>query len=133
MSVKSKLLHCAILSAMVVPEAVRAGDDRPVAAFRAEEVVINSRAVARPACLPQKPLVPDLARVMEITGTVLVEYTVHADGTVGEVSLAKSSAHPVLAEAVEKWLGGCAFEPRVANGKPVSQRLIQPFNFKTRG
>ena len=131
MSTKSKLLQLALLSCIVVPEAARAGDDRPV--FRGEEVVISSRAIARPACLPQKPIVPDQARALEITGTVLVEYTVHADGPVGEVSTAKSSAHPVLAEAVEKWLGGCAFEPRIANGKPVPQRLIQPFNFVSRG
>lgn len=133
MSTKKKLLQLALLSCTVISEAAHAGDDRPVGSLRAEEVVIIARAVARPVCLPQQPIVPEQARIMEITGTVVVEYTVRADGTVSEVSLAKSSAHPVLAEAVEKWLGGCSFEPRVANGKPVAQRLIQPFNFRTHG
>lgn len=107
-----------------------AGAEEVKATFREPVVTINTSAMPRPACAPLKPFAPEQAVVMQLTGTVLVEYTVYADGRVGEISLSKSSAHPALEEAVKSWLDGCAFSPALARGRAISLRVIQPYVFK---
>lgn len=92
-------------------------------------MVIENKLAPRPACLPLKPIAPEQAWVMELTGTVLVEYTVFADGRVGRISVGESP-HPALARAVTEWLGACAFAPGVKRGHAVTQRVVQPHVFK---
>lgn len=130
MSPSNKLFLSASLAALLALPAAAAPTEEARATFRAPTVVIDASALPKPACAPAKPIAPDQARVMDITGTVLVEYTVYADGRVGEISLAKSSAHPALEQAVKGWLDGCAFTPLVARGHAISVRVIQPYVFK---
>ena len=81
-------------------------------------------------CRPSKPVPPEQARQMGITGLVLVEYVVHSDGHVGEVVLKNPTAPPILFEAVKSWLLGCPFTPSISGTKPVAVKIIQPFTFK---
>ena len=121
----------AVLALAAVPATARADTgNTPATTFKGPAVVIESSALPRPACRPLKPFAPDQARLLEIAGTVTVEYTVFEDGHVGDISLAKSEAHPSLGEAVRNWLDGCAFTPLVKRGHPISLRMIQPYVFK---
>lgn len=129
MSVWTKLSRAgALVAILAVPST--AGAEEVSATFRAPLMTIHTSAMPRPACAPAKPFAPEQALVMGLTGTVLVEYTVHANGHVGEIALDKSTAHPALAEAVRSWLGGCAFTPALARGHAISLRVIQPYTFK---
>ncbi len=81
-------------------------------------------------CRPQKPVAPEQARQMGITGLVLVEFVVHSDGHVGEVVLKNPNAPPILFEAVKTWLLGCPYSPSLQGSKPIPVKIIQPFTFK---
>jgi TonB family protein len=80
-------------------------------------------------CRPNKPAMPEQARQMGITGTVLVEYVVHTDGRVGEIKLKSANAPAILFEAVQHWLAGCPFTPSIAGGRPIPVKMVQPFKF----
>jgi outer membrane biosynthesis protein TonB len=69
---------------------------------------------------------------MSITGTVLVEYTVHPDGSVGEISM-RNNGPPILFGAVKKWLEECSFSPSLSGVKPIPVKVIQPFVFQMKG
>ena len=64
-----------------------------------------------------QPVYPDLARKMNITGTVKVEVTVNPNGTVKDAKVV--GGHPVLAgaalDAVKKW----RFEPAAMESSGV--------------
>jgi len=64
-----------------------------------------------------QPVYPDLARKMNITGTVKVEVTVNPNGTVKDAKVV--GGHPVLAgaalDAVRKW----RFEPAAMESSGV--------------
>jgi TonB family protein len=77
-----------------------------------------------------KPPTPEQARQMGVTGTVLVEYVVHTDGTVGNVLLKNPTAPPILFESVRQWLATCHYTPSMAGGRPIPVKIIQPFIFR---
>ena len=77
-----------------------------------------------------RPQMPEHARAMGIAGTVLIEYVVHADGSVSDVTLRNEGAPRLLFEATRKWLLTCTFTPSVSGGKETPVRMIQPFIFK---
>lgn len=108
------------------------GGELPKAAD--EPAVLLGAGMSRPMptadCQPPKPIAPEQARQMGITGLVLVEYVVHSDGHVGEIKLKNPTAPPMLFEAVEKWLKGCPHVPSMAGSKPLAVKIVQPFNFK---
>jgi TonB family protein len=71
-----------------------------------------------------QPEYPDLARKMNITGTVKVQVVVAPNGTVKEAKVV--GGHPVLAgaalEAVKKW----RFEPAPAESTGVVDFKFEP-------
>ena len=79
-----------------------------------------------------KPITPEQARRMSITGTVLVQYTVHSDGRVGEISM-RNDGPSILFDAVRKWLEECSFSPSLSGTRPIPVRVIQPFVFQMNG
>ena len=83
-----------------------------------------------PGGMRPRPQMPEQARAMGIAGTVLVEYVVHADGSVGDVTLRNEGAPRQLFEATKKWLLTCTFTPSVSGGRQMPVRMIQPFTFK---
>ena len=94
------------------------------AVMRAQQA-LNSEEITRRAKTKIQPVYPDLARKMNITGTVKVEVVVAPNGTVKGVRVV--GGHPVLAsaalEAVKKW----RFEPA-----PVESTGVIDFKFEPR-
>jgi TonB family protein len=97
-----------------------------------EEVRIGEAGVERPRalCDPPAPRMPEQARIMSITGAVVMRYVVEPDGSVTGIQLLNHDAAPVLVEAVRDWLAHCRFTPAVANGKQVRIRWDRQFFFK---
>lgn len=64
-----------------------------------------------------------------LTGTVLLEVLVGADGAPLEIAVNQSSGHPALdaaaSEAVEAW----SFNPAISDGEPVAARVMVPMRF----
>lgn len=92
-----------------------------VAGLRAQEAQGD---IVRRAKTKVQPAYPDLARRMNITGTVKVEVTVSPNGTVKEAKVV--GGHPVLAtaalEAVKKW----RFEPAAMESSGVVDFKFEP-------
>jgi TonB family protein len=80
--------------------------------------------IVRRAKSKVQPVYPDLARKMNITGTVKVEVTVAPNGTVKDAKVV--GGHPVLAsaalEAVKKW----RFEPAAMESSGVVDFKFEP-------
>jgi len=80
--------------------------------------------IIRRAKTKVQPAYPDLARKMNITGTVKVEVTVAPNGTVKDAKVV--GGHPVLAgaalEAVKKW----RFEPAAMESSGVVDFKFDP-------
>jgi TonB family protein len=80
--------------------------------------------IVRRAKSKVQPVYPDLARRMNITGTVKVEVVVAANGTVKDAKVV--GGHPVLAtaalDAVKKW----RFEPAAAESSGVVDFKFEP-------
>jgi periplasmic protein TonB len=75
---------------------------------------------------------PSVARHRGLSGTVQIEVTIEATGTVGRVSLAVSSSHRVLDDAAldaARRLGRVPFPPNV---RPRALRVLLPVVFDLR-
>ncbi|MCC7376320.1 MAG: TonB family protein [Verrucomicrobiales bacterium] len=77
--------------------------------------------------------VPLRARILGLTGTVTVAFTVNATGHVRDVELAESSGQDVLDLSVLATIPDWRFFPAVRQGKPVSHRCRQKFHFPAPG
>ncbi len=84
----------------------------------------QSDEIVRRAKSKVQPVYPELARKMNITGTVKIEVTVSSNGTVKEARVV--GGHPVLAtaalEAAKKW----RFEPAAAETSGVIDFKFEP-------
>ena len=90
-----------------------------------------SRPLPTSDCQPPNPLAPEQARTMGIHGMVLVEYVVHSDGHVGEVSLKNPTAPPILFDAVKTWLLSLPLvRPRWQGGKADRGQDRSAFQFQ---
>jgi TonB family protein len=80
--------------------------------------------IVRRAKTKVQPVYPDLARKMNITGTVKVQVVVSPNGTVKDAKVV--GGHPVLAtaalEAVKKW----RFEPAAVESTGVVDFKFEP-------
>jgi TonB family protein len=92
-----------------------------VAGLRAQE---TSNEVLRRAKSKVQPAYPDLARKMNIVGTVKVQVTVAPNGTVKDAKVV--GGHPVLAgaalEAIRKW----RFEPATTENTGIVDFKFEP-------
>lgn len=93
-----------------------------VSGMRAQDADNNE--VLRRAKSKVQPVYPELARKMNITGTVKIEVVVAPNGTVKEAKVV--GGHPVLSgpalEAVRKW----RFEPAAAESTGVVDFKFEP-------
>ena len=84
----------------------------------------DRREIVRRAKSKVQPFYPELARKMNITGTVKVEVTVLPNGNVKEARVV--GGHPVLAtaalDAAKKW----RFEPAAAESSGVIEFKFEP-------
>jgi TonB family protein len=92
--------------------------------IQAQQTQNNSDEMTRRAKTKVQPSYPDLARKMNITGTVKVEVVVAPNGTVKEARVI--GGHPVLAnaalEAVKKW----RFEPASVESTGIIDFKFEP-------
>jgi TonB family protein len=105
------------LSAVVVAAVVGPG----MPGIRAQD---SDSEIVRRAKSKVQPVYPDLARKMNITGTVKVQVVVAANGTVKDAKIV--GGHPVLAsaalDAVKKW----RFEPAPGESTGVVDFKFEP-------
>jgi len=99
-----------------------------------DEIVVVTAGVVPPRalCDPPRPMMPEQARLMGITGAVMMRYVVEPDGSVSRIQLRNSDAPPVLVDAVRRWLSYCRFAPGMARGQVARIQVDQPFVFKLR-
>lgn len=92
-----------------------------VAGLRAQDA---SSEMVRRAKVKVAPVYPDLARKMNITGTVKIQVVVAPNGTVKDAKVV--GGHPVLAgaalDAVRKW----RFEPAAVESSGVVEIKFEP-------
>ena len=92
--------------------------------YELEDLTRPPRPIARPA-----PTYPPELRRAGISGTVVLKFSVRADGTTSNISVERSD-NPAFEEpairAVRKW----RFEPGEKDGKAVSCWVRQPIPFK---
>lgn len=76
------------------------------------------------------PNYPTLARRRGWEGTVQLSVLVLENGRVGNISVAKSSGHPILDEAALKAVARYQFVPGLQGNKTVSMRVQVPVHFR---
>lgn len=90
----------------------------------AQSQTAQSEEMLRRAKTKVQPAYPDLARKMNITGTVKIEVVVFPNGTVKEARVV--GGHPVLSgaalEAAKKW----RFEPAAAESSGIIDFKFEP-------
>ncbi len=75
------------------------------------------------------PDYPEELRRANVEGTVVIAFTVRADGSVGELTIRQSqnrSLNPLALEAVRRW----RFKPPLLKGAPTTLRVELPLEFK---
>jgi protein TonB len=78
------------------------------------------------------PVYPRLSLRHGEEGKVILSLLVHADGTVAEVSVKRSSGHPRLDKAALKAIRHWHYLPAMQNGKAIDYRYEQPIAFSLR-
>jgi TonB family protein len=116
----SQRMTAAVLAALVLaPAAPVIAQTQPATAQTAQSEEILRRAKIR-----VQPSYPDLARKMNITGTVKIEVVVSPNGTVKEARVV--GGHPVLSgaalDAAKKW----RFEPSPAQSTGIIDFKFEP-------
>ena len=106
--------------------------DQPVPALLfAQDTTINitSSQAINAAIYKVDPVYPEMAKMMKLTGTVLIKAVNNYDGTVESVSVV--SGNPLLTgsacDALKQW----KFTPFTQNGSPVKAVCVLAFDFKT--
>jgi protein TonB len=77
------------------------------------------------------PDYPEMARLAQLEGEVLVHVLVGVDGTVLEAQVA-SGTHPLLDRAALAAARRCVFRPGMQREQPVAVWVALPFNFRLR-
>jgi TonB family protein len=91
-----------------------------------EWVEVMPEVIERPT-----PVYPELARLAQIEGKVVVRVTVGASGKV-EDAIVVSGAHDLLDQAALEAARCCVFKPALQHGMPVATWVHLPFHFKLR-
>lgn len=84
------------------------------------------RLVSRP-----KPHYPEVARLAQVEGTVIVKVLVGVDGTVDQATIVQG-AHPLLNNAALKAARQCVFVPGQQREIKVPTWVAVPYNFRLR-
>jgi TonB family protein len=75
------------------------------------------------------PVYPAIAKSQRISGQVLVEITVGADGSVEDVVVVQSPS-PLLNQAAIDAAKRMKFDPALSDGAPIRSKIKKGFNFK---
>lgn len=79
-----------------------------------------------------KPKYPPRAMRAGIEGVVTLEFTITEDGTVIDPVVVAANPPKLFDKAVLRAIKKWKFKPKIVNGKPVSRRARQDFNFNSR-
>jgi len=90
--------------------------------------VLAEKTLPRPILMPAPTYPTELLGDL-VEGQVIIQMTITEKGRV-EAPAVKSSDHEAFSRAALKALAGWKFEPATQDGKPISQRVNMPFNFK---
>lgn len=102
--------------------------DLPAAPPDPNEVFLIKDVDVRPVEIEApKPIYPQIAMDAWISGRVLTQVLVKADGTVGQVRVI--SGNKILADAAQEGLYRWRFRPAMAHGRPVAVWVEIPVNF----
>ena len=80
-----------------------------------------------------EPDYPRAALRDRVEGWVAVDYTVTESGLVRDIEIVAAEPHGVFEAAAKAAVGQWRFRPRVANGRPVPQRLSVTLRFNVEG
>ena len=80
-----------------------------------------------------EPVYPRAALHDRIEGWVKVDYTVTESGSVDDIEIVEAEPQGVFEAAAKSAVGQWRFRPRVANGRPVPQRLSVTLRFNVEG
>jgi protein TonB len=86
---------------------------------------IDGRAIPR-------PIYPAESRQRGEQGTVVLEVTFHADGTLGAIRVVSDAGFPRLGEAAVEAMKRAPVSPPRVDGKPIEAVVRVPFEFKLR-
>jgi len=73
------------------------------------------------------PVYPPLASRAHVSGIVVLEATLTAEGTVSEIRVV--SGHPLLTEAAIRCVKQWRYEPTLLNGTPIAVILTAKVHF----
>jgi hypothetical protein len=59
-----------------------------------------------------------------------VEYVVHSNGRVGDVTLKGGDAPRALFKTIKVWLQSCPYTPAMREGRPVAVSMVESFSFQ---
>ncbi len=77
-----------------------------------------------------RPAYPIVSRRKGEDGTVTLSFLVYSDGTVGGISVVRSSGYPRLDKAASKSLSSAVFRPASEKGLPVNSSSKIAFSFR---
>ncbi|MFV1957024.1 MAG: energy transducer TonB, partial [bacterium] len=77
-----------------------------------------------------RPAYPIVSRRKGEDGTVTLSFLVYSDGTVGGISVVRSSGYPRLDKAASKSLRSAVFRPPSEKGLPVNSSRKIAFSFR---
>ena len=76
-------------------------------------------------CTPEQP-----PAVVSGGGNMTVEYVVHSNGRVGDVTLKGGDAPRALFKTIKVWLQSCPYTPAMREGRPVAVSMVESFSFQ---
>ena len=76
-------------------------------------------------CTPEQP-----PAVVTGGGSLTVEYVVHSNGRVGNVTLKGGDAPRALFTTIKVWLQSCPYTPAMREGRPVAVSMVESFSFQ---
>ena len=74
-----------------------------------------------------KPRWPTDSITQREQGTVVLNFRIDEDGSVGDTKVVKSSGYPRLDKAAQKGLSLCKFKPSVVNGQPQQSWMMMQY------
>lgn len=74
--------------------------------------------------------IPDRARKLQAEGTVVVEFVVNKDGSIGSIKVVQSVEYSIDEEAAELIRKSPKWEPAIQDGKPVRAYRKQPLTIR---
>jgi periplasmic protein TonB len=112
---------------VVTPAPVIAPAPVPVVAAPAKVVAKTGATLPRGSC--EEPDYPPISARAKEEGSVLLEFTVSAEGKVIQSKVLSSSGFPRLDEAAKAAYGKCKFSPATSDGQPVQGTTRVRYNW----